>query len=121
MTEDSEVVTLDEVISICQKVKDENIEIRRSNLENTKTIEFMANNSLIDKDIFAEIRKLTKDDYHSGPLQDKNLLNKHPLWVFIKQIQKVKVLVYIKIKIINHKRKVIVYSFHEEGLHDEKK
>ena len=121
MTKGSEVLHLNEVILICNNAKDEWIEIRRSNIENTKTIEFMVNNNLTEKDIFNEIRNLTQTDYHSGPLEDKNSFNKHPLWVFIKQIGNLQIKVYIKIKIINHKKKIIVYSFHEEGLHDEKK
>ncbi len=114
-------ISIDEVIQICKSVKFENIEIKDDNILNQKTSDFMAEHSFTPDDVRREIKKLTVRDYHAGPCEDKNSFNNHPVWIFIKNINRVKILVYIKIKIINHKRKIIVYSFHEEGLHDEKK
>ena len=121
MIEDEDNISLEEVISICSKTRNNEIEIKHDNLLNKKTADFIEKNGLTLEYIKDEIRQLKKEDYHSGPLEDKNPLNKHPLWVFIKHIKSVVVLVYIKIKIINHKKKIIVYSFHEEGMHDETK
>ena len=123
MIEDEDNLTLEEVISICKNTKDEFIELKSENLSYNKTIEFIYKYKLDVAFIQNQIHQLQENDYHSGPLEDFNPNNKHPLWVFIKNIEiiNVIVLVYIKIKIIDHKRKIIVYSFHEEGMHNEKK
>ena len=118
---DKENLSLDEVINVCKTILAKNIEIRKDNLINHKTSNFMEKYDFFEEDVKREIKNLTKYDYHQGPLKDRNVNNKHPLWVFIKHIGTIKVVVYIKIKIINHRRKIIVYSFHEEGLHDESK
>ena len=121
MIKDEDNISLEEVISICNTIKCTSIEIKDNNILNTKTQEFMVKYDLDERRIRFEVKKLKKEDYHSGPLEDKNTRNKHPLWVFLKYIEGVPVKIYIKIKIINHKRKIIVYSFHEEGLHNEAK
>ena len=118
---DEDKLTIQEVVDICQTTRNDNIEIRDDNLLNTKTTDFMDKYEFLEDDIRDEIHRLEIKDYHSGPLEDKNTHNKHPVWVFMKTLNRIKVLVYIKIKIINHKRKIILYSFHEEGLHDENK
>lgn len=111
-------ISLDEVVEICHKTKNENIQIR-NNDPKMKTYMFLLNHNLIEDDIRKEIKNLSKADYYKGPCEDKNPNHKHPVWIFIKTINNLKCLVYIKIKIINHKRTIIVYSFHEEGMHDE--
>ena len=121
MIEDEDNISLEEVITICNKADYSRIEIKDDNLINTKTQEFMFAYNLDGQRIRREIKNLKIEDYHSGPLQDKNPKKKHALWVFLKYIEGIAIRIYIKIKIINHKTKIIVYSFHEEGLHDEKK
>ena len=123
MPEDEDNLTINDVILICKNAKLESIENRTFNSFNTKTTDFIKKYGLSRENIAKIINGLTKDDYHSGPLQDYNPNNKHPLWVFIKEIAiiNVRIMIYVKIKIINHRRKIIIYSLHEEGLHDEKK
>ena len=123
MTEDEDNLTIEEVIFICNKAPKDNIELKKNNPFNSKTNNFMEKYSIDPDQVVSIINGIKLDDYHSGPLQDYNPNNKHPLWVFIKQIvaKNIKIYIYIKIKIINHKRKIIVYSLHEEGMHNEKK
>ena len=123
MNEHEDNLTIDEVISICRLAKSETIELHKHNPLNTKTRDFIEKYNLTENKIVKIINNLVSEDYHSGPLQDYNPNNKHPLWVFIKQIgiTNIKIGVYIKIKIINHRKKIIIYSLHEEGLHNETK
>jgi len=123
MIENEDNLTIDEVISICNNAKLESIEFRVFNSFNTKTEEFLKTYCLNRRDAAEIINGLIVEDYHSGPLPDYNPNNKHPLWVFIKEIgiANIRIVIYIKIKIINHKKKIIIYSLHEEGLHNEKK
>lgn len=116
-------LTIEEVVLICNEALEESIEIKDSNPFNSKTGDFIDKYDISPSKIVSIINGLTVDDYHSGPLQDYNKNNKHPLWVFIKEtlIKNTWIYIYIKIKIINHKRKIIVYSLHEEGMHNEKK
>ena len=123
MTEDEDSLTIEEVVYICNKAQIENIEVKKNNPFNTKTGDFIDRYDINPNQIKSIINDLTINDYHSGPLQDFNPNNKHPLWVFIKNtlIKNLRIYIYIKIKIIDHKRKIIVYSLHEEGMHNEKK
>lgn len=116
-------LTIEEVVLICNEALEESIEIKESNPFNSKTGDFIDKYGISPNQIVSIINGLNVDDYHSGPLQDYNKNNKHPLWVFIKEthIKNIQIYIYIKIKIINHKRKIIVYSLHEEGMHNEKK
>ena len=121
MLEDEDNISLEEVISICNKIKKDRLEIREDNIGNLKTKEFLWKYGFNESRVYDEIRNLKIEDYHAGPVEDKNPHNKHSLWIFLKYIEGIPVQIYIKIKIINHKTKIIVYSFHEEGLYDEKK
>lgn len=116
-------LTIEDVVLICNEALEESIEIKESNPFNSKTGDFIDKFDINPDQIVSIINGLTEDDYHSGPLRDYNKNNKHPLWVFIKEtlIKNIRIYIYIKIKIINHKRKIIVYSLHEEGMHNEKK
>ena len=123
MTENEDNLSIQEVVSICQSAKSDFIELHKYNPLNTKTLDFIYKYDISEERITKIINGLTCEDYHSGPLLDYNLSNKHPLWVFIKEIDIInyKIAVYIKIKIINHRKKIIIYSLHEEGLHNETK
>lgn len=108
-------LTLNEIIQICKKVKQENIEVIRDNIIRPKTVEFLEKYELSDEDVANIIHSLSESDYYLGPEEDTNPKYKHPFWIFVKFIKNIKVNVYIKIKIINHHRKVVVFSIHEEG------
>ncbi len=120
---DEDNLTIEEVISICNEASKESIEIKESNPFNSKTGDFIDKYDISPDQVVSIINDLEVNDYHSGPLQDYNKISRHPLWVFIKEtlIKNIRIYIYIKIKIINHKRKIIVYSLHEEGMHNEKK
>lgn len=122
MIENEDNLTINDVVSICSTAKHESIEFRIFDSFNCKTIDFVSKYGLSRDNVVQIINNLSPEDYHSGPLTDRNSNNKHPLWVFIKEIgiMNVRITVYIKIKIINHRRKIIIYSLHEEGLHNEK-
>ena len=110
-------IPLNEVIRICNTIKYSNIEIAKDPIERPKTAEFIAKYELLDDDIKDIIHNLKIDDYHSGPDEDDNPKYKKPVWIFIKYVDSIQVKIYIKIKIINKKRKVFVFSIHEEGQH----
>lgn len=105
-------LSLEEVLKICKTIKKENIEI---NINRPKNLEFIQKFNLVASDIIQIIRDLNKEDYNKGPVEDDNPKYKHPFWIFIKYVGDIKVVVYIKIKIFNHKRKINVFSIHEEG------
>ena len=123
MTEDEDNLTIEDVVSVCKNASNETIEIKRTNPFNSKTSDFLEKYELSFDDIVWIVKRIKSCDYHSGPLPDYNPNNKHPLWVFIKDIliKNVRIYIYIKIKIIDHRRKIIVYSLHEEGIHNDKK
>lgn len=123
MIENEDNLTINDVVSICSTAKHEAIEFRIFDSFNSKTTDFVNKYGLTGDNVVKIINNLSSEDYHSGPLIDRNSNNKHPLWVFIKEIgiKNIRITVYIKIKIINHRRKIIIYSLHEEGLHNEKK
>ena len=106
-----------EAIRICNSVKYENIEIDVDPIERPKTVDFLDRYELMEDDVRDIIHGLTINDYHDGPVEDTNPKFSKPLWVFIKYINEIQIRVYIKIKIINNRRKVFVFSIHEEGLY----
>ena len=108
-------LSLEEVLEICKSIKEENIEVDLNPITRPKNVAFMYKYRLKREDVRAMIRELASDDYVEGPIEDENPNFKHPFWVFIKYINKIPVKVYIKIKIFNHKRKINVFSIHEEG------
>ncbi len=105
-------LSLEEVLKICKTIKSKNIEI---NIYKAKNLEFIQKFKLDANDVIQIIRDLNKEDYNKGPVKDNNSKYKHPFWIFIKYVSGIKVIVYIKIKIFNHKRKINVFSIHEEG------
>ena len=111
-------LTIEEVLEICKTIKEENIEVDVNPLTRPKNATFMYKYHLKREDVRQLIRELTSDDYVEGPIEDNNPNYKHPFWVFIKYIDRIAVKVYIKIKIFNHKRKINVFSIHEEGEYD---
>ncbi|MBR4377514.1 MAG: type II toxin-antitoxin system MqsR family toxin [Bacilli bacterium] len=111
-------LTLSEVLRVCRNIKNTNIEIMRDNLIRPKTVEFLENYEIDDDRVKEIIKNLDKEDYYQGPVEDINPKFAHPFWIFIKKISNLRIKVYIKIKIINHKRKIIVFSIHEEGKYE---
>ena len=111
-------LTLDQVLKICQNVKDENIEVIANPIIRPKTHEFIQKYDFDINDVRQIIRNLSKNDYNKGPVTDDNPNYRHSFWIFIKFVSEIKVKVYIKIKIINHRRKIIVFSIHEEGVYE---
>lgn len=114
-TNKEDKITLNEVLKICRTVKDENIEINTDPIIRPKNFEFMQKYDLNGADIRLIIRNLQIEDYREGPVEDDNPKFKHPFWIFIKYVNDIKVVVYVKIKIFNHKKKINVFSIHEEG------
>ena len=110
-------LTLEEVVEICTTISNENIEISKGSIR-PKTEEFLDKFKLTDEDVCEVIKSLEKEDYFAGPIADRNPKYAHPFWIFIKYVDLVKVRVYIKIKIVNHKRKINVFSIHEEGVYE---
>lgn len=109
-------MSLDEVIDLCQNINDTNIEVASDPCQRPKNFEFMCKFEYTDDDVRDIIHSLTKNDYYRGPTPDHIRELEHPFWEFIKSIDRINVSVYIKIKIINHHRKIIVFSVHEEGV-----
>ena len=77
--------------------------------------ESMAKLGISENHIVGEILELTYDDYHAGPLDDRNRPGTEPLWVFKRIINGA--LIYIKLKYRDHTKgkTVLVLSFHEDG------
>lgn len=111
-----EVTNIFEVIKICKNIKDERIEI---DLDYYKNIEFAVDYGYSPDDIRAVIHSLNASDLHAGPVADRNSNFKHYFWIFIKYLEDIKIKVYIKLKIVNHKLKINVFRFHKEGMHNE--
>ena len=111
-------LSLEEVLEICENIRNENVEIIKDNLIRPKTVEFLEKYEIDDDYVKDIVRSLNRNDYYQGPVEDTNLKYVHPFWIFIKLINKLEIKVYIKIKIINHKRKIIVFSIHEEGKYE---
>lgn len=108
-------LSLDEVLNICRTVKEKNIEISIDPIKRPKNLEFISKYNLEAADIVAILRNLQREDYREGPVEDDNPKYEHPFWIFIKYLNEIKVIIYIKIKIFNHNRKINVFSIHEEG------
>lgn len=114
--EEDDVVDLSEAIRLCKNIKNERIEIDNDYYKN---IEFFTDYGYDADEVKKVIHSLTEKDYHEGPVADRNPEFKHPFWIFIKYIDDIKTLVYIKLKFVNHKLKINVFRFHKEGMHDE--
>lgn len=105
---DIDHISLKQLLTILKDIDDKHIEI----LNRDKNFEFQYKYDLSKDQIVHEIKNLTINDYIDGPVQDDNPDRKHPLWIFKKYVQKV--YCYIKLKLINKGRIVIVVSFHED-------
>ncbi len=105
---DIDHISLKQLLTILKDIDDKHIEI----LNRDKNFEFQYKYDLSKDQIVHEIKNLTISDYIDGPVQDDNPDRKHPLWIFKKYVQKV--YCYIKLKLINKGRIVIVVSFHED-------
>ena len=94
---DEDNLTIEEVISICNEASKESIEIKESNPFNSKTGDFIDKYDIRPDQVVSIINDLEVNDYHSGPLQDYNKINRHPLWIFIKEtlIKNIRIYIYI--------------------------
>lgn len=106
---DIDHLSLKELLFILQNTKEDNIQI----VQRGKNLLFQSKYCITESILKNEIRSLNQSDYYDGPLVDDHPNRKHPLWVFKKYVQNI--YCYIKVKIINHGRIVIVISFHEDN------
>ncbi|MDD2493493.1 MAG: hypothetical protein WC108_08470 [Bacteroidales bacterium] len=105
-------ITKEVVVTVCHHIREENVEIIRRD----KNEEFLNKYEYTRWDVQKVLNNLKIADYRAGPEKDRKENLKHPVWIFSKHLDGIKVDIYIKIKVINRKRKIIVLSFHEEGL-----
>ena len=103
--EEKENLTIEEVIKIIEKISYEKMEIYKNPFYAIENIEFMHKYDLV--------KSLTKNDLIKGPVNDHNNEKyKYPCWIFLKHVRHLKIMVYIKLKVINHKTKVLIYKIH---------
>ena len=100
-------ITIDELITLIGKLKQEQFDF----VNRDKNIDFLEKHNLSIENEIEAIKQLNKHDLKEGPVEDDNPNRKHPVWIFIKKIWNIEC--YIKIKVINHCRVIIVISFHE--------
>lgn len=112
-------ISKEEVISICKNTKDSMIEINDDPDERPKSAAFIEKYELLHEDIKKMIHSLEVENYYRGPTEDRDPNRKHPFWEFITTYNGIPVEIYIKIKIFNHKRKIMVFSVHKEGEYDD--
>lgn len=112
----NEDMTVERVLEACSKAKLKDgtltFDSFHSNIPRESTQDFMYKKGLILEDLEKTINGLNKDDYYLGPIDDVNTVRSHKLWIFKKIEYGVRL--YIKIKIINKWRCVVVVSFHED-------
>ena len=87
-------LTLDQVLKICKKVKDENIEVIANPIIRPKTYEFLQKYDLDINDVRQIIRNLSEIDYLKGPVSDDNSTYKHSFWIFIKYVNEIRINAY---------------------------
>lgn len=104
-----EVIDKNEVIELCHTIPDENIQIIN---RYDHCMEFYYEKNLTHSDVVDFLRGVTVSDIHRGPLVDDNSSRKHVLWEFKKNA--FGCYCYVKIKIINRKRIILVVSLHED-------
>ena len=102
---------LDEVIKLCQTINSHYIEL----IPRPKNLLFIDDFELTQHDIVELIHSIKKRDYYSGPEIDKDPNKRHPVWIFIKKGSIYKIAIYLKLKIINNNKKIIIISLHREG------
>ena len=105
-----ENITLKDLIQKMKSLDDEHIQIS----DYYKTYEFMLFNNITVYDAKEFIRGLNENDYVSGPIPDDNPNRRYPVWVFKKE--GFGFLCYIKVKLINQGRVLILISFHEDEI-----
>ena len=111
--EEKDNLTIEEVIEIIKNISYERMEIYRDPFYAIENLEFMAKYGFEEDDVKMIVKELTAKDLIKGPVDDYNSEKfMHPCWIFLTFIKSIKVKVYIKIKIINHKTKVLVYKIH---------
>lgn len=101
-------LTIDDVISIIKKAEDNSIQIVRRD----KNDLFIYAKHIDETAIKLFLKLLTASDLVAGPLEDDDPNRKHPIWIFKKK--GFGCICYIKLKIINKNRTIIVISFHED-------
>lgn len=99
--------SLKQLLLLLRNTNEENIQF----VQRDKNVEFQTKFEISETQLKREIKSLNSSDYCDGPLDDYDTNRKHPVWVFKKYVQNI--YCYIKIKIINHGKIVIVISFHE--------
>ncbi|MBO4667580.1 MAG: type II toxin-antitoxin system MqsR family toxin [Bacilli bacterium] len=100
-------ITIDELITLIGELKQEQFDF----VNRDKNIDFLEKHNLSIENEIEAIKQLNKHDLKEGSVEDDNPNRKHPVWIFIKKIWNIEC--YIKIKVINHCRVIIVISFHE--------
>ena len=101
-------LTIEDVLRIVKNADYKNIQIVRR----FKNELFMAKRKICELDIIQAVKELEVTDLIAGPIEDDDANRKHPVWIFKKKA--FKVMCYIKLKVINKNRTVIVISFHED-------
>ena len=105
---DIDILTRDELIDLLSKAKDDNIQL----IDRDKNYDFRTTHNITIDDIKGVIKGLRVEDIVKGPVPDYNANRNHPLWIFKKLY--IGMVVYIKIKVINKGKVIIVISFHED-------
>ena len=104
---DPDNLTIDELIQVLKKIDYEHIQV----IDRDKNKEFRNKYGLSITDTKDMIKQLKIEDLYKGPVEDDNPNRKHPVWIFIKNINLIRC--YIKMKVINKCKVIIVISFHE--------
>jgi len=111
--EEKENLTIEEVIKIIEKISYEKMEIYKDPFYAIESLEFMDKYGLYEQDVKDIVKTLTEKDLIKGPVDDYNNERfKHPCWIFLKYVKGLKVKVYIKLKILNHKTRLLIYKIH---------
>lgn len=104
---DIDHLSLKQLLTLLKSTDENNIQI----VQRLKNLDFIEKYQFTEAFLKKQIKSLNQNDYYDGPLPDLNHNRQHPVWIFKKYVQSI--YCYIKIKVINHGRFVIVISFHE--------
>lgn len=111
--EEKENLTIEEVIELIRKINYERMEIYMDEFYGIENLDFMEKYDLDDLDVKNIVKELTADDLIKGPVDDYNSDKFiYPCWIFLKFVKGLKIKVYIKLKILNHRTKVLIYKIH---------
>lgn len=105
---DIDHLSLKQLLQLIKQISPEKIEV----VSRGKNLEFQNRYNLSDLDLIREIKSLQPNDYYDGPIIDDNKERIHPVWIFKKYVRSI--YCYIKLKVINHGRIIIIISFHED-------